>query len=79
MTINHHGGEVLHMSQLKKTAALIAALALAGAAPPAAFAGGSGGGGGSAKCNSGNGNGSETEPATDCDPGNSGGHNNGGD
>jgi hypothetical protein len=51
MTINHHGGEVLHMSQLKKTAALIAALALAGAAPP----------------------------ATDCDPGNSGGHNNGGD
>ncbi|MBM4415934.1 MAG: hypothetical protein FJ035_06765 [Chloroflexi bacterium] len=31
------------------------------------------------KCNSGNGNGSETEPATDCDPSNSGGHNNGGD
>ena len=32
-----------------------------------------------AKCNSGNGNGSETAPASDCDPGNSGGHNNGGD
>jgi hypothetical protein len=32
-----------------------------------------------AKCNSGNGNGSETTPATDCDPGNSAGNNNGGD
>lgn len=32
-----------------------------------------------AKCNSGRGNQSETTPATDCDPGNSGGHNNGGD
>lgn len=31
------------------------------------------------KCNSGGGNGSETEPANDCDPGNSGGHNNGKD
>jgi hypothetical protein len=31
------------------------------------------------KCNSGRGNASETEPANDCDPGNSGGHNNGGD
>jgi hypothetical protein len=31
------------------------------------------------KCNSGRGNLSETTPATDCDPGNSGGHNNGGD
>lgn len=31
------------------------------------------------KCNSGNGNGSETLPENDCDPGNSGGHNNGGD
>lgn len=31
------------------------------------------------KCNSGNGNASETEPANDCDPGNSGGHNQGGD
>jgi hypothetical protein len=32
-----------------------------------------------AKCNSGNGNQSETDPSNDCDPGNSGGHNNGGD
>ena len=32
-----------------------------------------------AKCNSGRGNDSETTPETDCDPGNSGGHNNGGD
>ena len=31
------------------------------------------------KCNSGNGNGSETTPANDCDPGNSGANNNGGD
>jgi hypothetical protein len=32
-----------------------------------------------AKCNSGRGNDSETTPANDCDPGNSGGHNQGGD
>ena len=31
------------------------------------------------KCNSGRGNDSETTPDDDCDPGNSGGHNNGGD
>jgi hypothetical protein len=31
------------------------------------------------KCNSGGGNNSETTPETDCDPGNSGGHNNGKD
>ena len=31
------------------------------------------------KCNSGRGNNSEDTPETDCDPGNSGGHNNGGD
>ena len=31
------------------------------------------------KCNSGRGNGSETDIFNDCDPGNSGGHNNGGD
>jgi hypothetical protein len=36
------------------------------------------GGGGGKSCNSGNGNGSETDPASDCDPGNSG-DNNGGD
>jgi hypothetical protein len=67
------------MVSTKKVAAVIAALALAGAtAPVAAFAGppepdpkG--------KCNSGRGNASETDPSNDCDPGNSGGHNNGGD
>ena len=32
-----------------------------------------------AKCNAGNGNASETDPANDCDPGNSGGNNSGGD
>jgi len=31
------------------------------------------------QCNSGGGNGSETTPLNDCDPGNSGGHNNGKD
>lgn len=31
------------------------------------------------KCNSGGGNGSEPDSASDCDPGNSGGHNNGKD
>ncbi|HET9609991.1 MAG TPA: hypothetical protein VFP06_10310 [Acidimicrobiales bacterium] len=31
------------------------------------------------KCNSGRGNGSETTPDNDCDPGNSGDHNSGGD
>jgi hypothetical protein len=31
------------------------------------------------KCNAGSGNGSEPTPGTDCDPGNSGGNNNGGD
>jgi hypothetical protein len=31
------------------------------------------------KCNAGRGNGSETTPANDCDPGNSGAVNNGGD
>jgi len=30
------------------------------------------------KCNSGNGNGQETDILNDCDPGNSGGHNSGG-
>jgi uncharacterized membrane protein len=66
------------MLTTKKIAAVIAALALAGVTAPAAIAGppdpapkG--------KCNSGNGNNSETDPANDCDPGNSGGHNNGGD
>ena len=54
--------------------ALIAGgLTFATAAP--AFAGDTGTG----KCNSGRGNNSETDPASDCDPGNSGGHNKGGD
>ena len=62
------------MLTTKKIAALIAALALAGATAPMASAAPP-----KEKCNSGNGNQSETDPANDCDPGNSGGHNNGGD
>jgi hypothetical protein len=58
----------------KKMAALIVALAFAGATAPAALAVPP-----KVSCNSGNGNNSETDPANDCDPGNSGGHNNGGD
>ena len=38
-----------------------------------------GGGGEPQRCNAGRGNGSETTLPTDCDPGNSGGHNKGGD
>jgi hypothetical protein len=48
----------------------------------ASFTGGTAlatGGGANKKCNSGNGNGSESTVVNDCDPGNSGGHNNGGD
>ena len=63
-------------------------------APAAGCPGGSGDGGGGQKCNSGRGNGSEgdssqliqpgtgsrgTSPTTDCDPGNSGSKNSGGD
>jgi len=51
---------------------IVGALTLGVAAP--AFAGGGKG----AKCNSGRGNGSEVA-GDDCDPGNSVGHNNGGD
>jgi hypothetical protein len=54
------------------TALIAGALTLGVAAP--AFAGDE-----KAKCNSGRGNNSETTPDNDCDPGNSGGHNNGGD
>ena len=61
------------MLTTKKFAALFAALALAGATAPIASADPP-----KQKCNSGNGNGSEVAGA-DCDPGNSGGHNNGGD
>lgn len=63
------------MSRKALVAAALAATFTLGAAAPA-FADG---GGAPAKCNSGRGNGSETTPPTDCDPGNSGGHNNGGD
>ena len=65
---------------MKKSTRLVMALlaivfAFASAGPVYATGGGDGG---KKKCNSGNGNGSE--PAlNDCDPGNSGGHNNGGD
>lgn len=59
---------------LRRIGAFGAALAIVGALAGPAWAGGETGG----KCNSGRGNGSE--PATaDCDPGNSGGHNQGGD
>lgn len=65
----------------KKFAATLSVCALLGAmSAPAAFAGGViKPGDPKAKCNSGNGNASETDPANDCDPGNSGGKNNGGD
>lgn len=56
-------------------AAVLAGGLVFGAAAPAFATGGET----PAKCNSGRGNGSEPVPATDCDPGNSGGHNSGGD
>ena len=60
------------MNRKKKLAvALLTAALTFGAAAPA-FAGPP------QKCNSGNGNGQETDIFNDCDPGNSGGHNNGG-
>ena len=55
--------------------ALLAAMLLAAASITPALAADEGG----AKCNSGRGNQSETTPDNDCDPGNSGGHNQGGD
>ena len=54
--------------------ALLAAMLLAAASITPALAADEHG-----KCNSGRGNGSETTPTNDCDPGNSGGHNEGGD
>jgi hypothetical protein len=61
--------------RLRKLSAMMAVFALAASiGAPAAFSDPP-----KDKCNSGNGNASETEPANDCDPGNSGGHNNGGD
>jgi hypothetical protein len=56
-------------------AALLAAMMALTIGAPAAFAGVKE----DAKCNSGRGNMSETTPDNDCDPGNSGGHNQGGD
>ena len=52
---------------------LAAALVALTIGAPAALAGGE-----AVKCNSGIGNGQETTIENDCDPGNSGGHNNGG-
>ena len=54
--------------------ALLAAMLLAAASITPALAADEHG-----KCNSGRGNQSETTPDNDCDPGNSGGHNQGGD
>jgi hypothetical protein len=54
--------------------ALFAALLLAAASITPALAADEGDG----KCNSGRGNGQETTIENDCDPGNSGGHNQGG-
>jgi hypothetical protein len=63
-------------TQRRLTVALIAGALTLGTAAPA-FAGDTCGA--KVKCNSGRGNGSELTRFGDCDPGNSGGHNNGGD
>ena len=55
--------------------ALVTALVLAAASAPTVLACDDP----EPKCNSGRGNGSETTIENDCDPGNSGGHNSGGD
>ena len=69
----------MRKSHKRLAVAVMAGAFTLGLAAPA-FAGTcEGGGGGKVKCNSGRGNGSETAPGNDCDPGNSGGHNNGGD
>jgi hypothetical protein len=64
------------VTKVRKSLLILFAALIAGALPAPAIAWDEEP---TAKCNSGNGNGSETEPANDCDPGNSGGHNNGGD
>jgi hypothetical protein len=62
--------------RLRKLSAMMAVFALAASlGAPAAFSDPPKKGG----CNSGGGNGSETVPENDCDPGNSGGNNNGKD
>jgi hypothetical protein len=64
------------MKNLLRTFVVLAfVLLLAAAFAVPAFAWGNG----SPGCNSGNGNGSEIAGTTECDPGNSAGHNNGGD
>ena len=68
------------MTISRKIAALLAGAAFAAAASaPVAIAGPPDPDPKTAKCNSGRGNDSETTPANDCDPGNSAGHNQGGD
>ena len=68
----------MRLSRKVAVAVMAGAMTVGIAAP--AFAGGiCDGGGGKVKCNSGRGNGSEPNVRYDCDPGNSGGHNNGGD
>jgi hypothetical protein len=63
------------MKVKKSIVAAAIVVGFSGGMVSAAFAGDPGTG----KCNAGRGNGSETDPANDCDPGNSGAHNNGGD
>jgi uncharacterized membrane protein len=66
------GGSVM---KRRLIAALLAAMMALTIGAPAAFAGVKG----DANCNAGRGNNSETTPENDCDPGNSGGVNQGGD
>jgi hypothetical protein len=58
---------------------MIAAILVAGVTLGVAGPASANGGGEPRRCNSGRGNGSETVPANDCDPGRSGLVNNGGD
>jgi hypothetical protein len=73
-------------SALQKLAIVLVSLALLGGGATLALAAKGGNTKGNAattqykaKCNSGRGNGSEIVNGVDCDPGNSGGHNKGGD
>ena len=63
--------DLLTRRRVLRGAAAAAGLALALFGASTVSAGGDKGG----KCNSGNGNGHETDPSNDCDPGNSGAHN----
>lgn len=62
------------MTTTKRAVAFLLVAGLTMGTATTAFAGDTKG-----KCNSGRGNSSETTPDNDCDPGNSGGHNSGGD